>query len=77
TELKRVWRQASRLCHPDVLADELKEQAHQMMVQLTQARQNADLAAIRELLTQLKSGLEPIIASDSLNNLEHLSHKIR
>ncbi|WP_197899719.1 DNA repair protein [Salmonella enterica] len=74
---QRLWRQASRLCHPDVVADELKEKAHQMMVQLNQARQNADLAAIRALLTQLQSGLEPMMASDRLNNLEHLRHKIR
>lgn len=39
-----------------------------MMVQLNQARQNADLAAIRALLTQLQSGLEPMMASDRLNN---------
>lgn len=25
SELKRLWRQASRLCHPDVVADELKK----------------------------------------------------
>lgn len=77
SELKRLWRQASRLCHPDVVADELKEKAHQMMVQLNQARQNADLATIRTLLTQLQSGLEPMMASDRLNNLEHLRNKIR
>ncbi|HCL5343440.1 TPA: DNA repair protein [Salmonella enterica] len=77
SELKRLWRQASRLCHPDVVADELKEKAHHMMVQLNQARQNADLAAIRALLMQLQSGLEPMMASDRLNNLEHLRHKIR
>ncbi|HAD4582005.1 TPA_asm: molecular chaperone DnaJ [Salmonella enterica subsp. enterica serovar Typhi str. CT18] len=35
------------------------------------------LAAIRALLTQLQSGLEPMMASDRLNNLEHLRHKIR
>lgn len=45
------------------------------MVQLNQARQNADLAAIRALLTQLQSGLEPMMASDRLNNTEHLRHK--
>ncbi|HFL5519250.1 TPA: DNA repair protein [Salmonella bongori] len=77
SELKRLWRQASRLCHPDVVADELKEKAHQMMVQLNQARQNADLVTIRTLLTQLQSGLEPMMASDRLNNLEHLRNKIR
>ncbi|EPE0971957.1 DnaJ family molecular chaperone [Salmonella bongori] len=77
SELKRLWRQASRLCHPDVVADELKEKAHQMMVQLNKARQNADLVTIRTLLTQLQSGLEPMMASDRLNNLEHLRNKIR
>lgn len=35
------------------------------------------LAEIRALLTQLQSGLEPMMASDRLNNLEHLRHKIR
>ena len=54
-ELKRLWRQASRLCHPDVVADDLKEKAHQMMVQLNLARQNADLATVRALLTQLQT----------------------
>ena len=76
-ELKRLWRQASRLCHPDVVADDLKEKAHQMMVQLNQARQNADLAAVRALLTQLQSGLEPMMASDRLNDLQHLRSKIQ
>ncbi|HGN9370371.1 TPA: DnaJ family molecular chaperone [Citrobacter pasteurii] len=76
-ELKRLWRQASRLCHPDVVADDLKEKAHQMMVQLNQARQNADLAAVRALLTQLQTGLEPMMASDRLNDLQHLRSKIQ
>ncbi|QMI04421.1 DnaJ family molecular chaperone [Citrobacter sp. RHB25-C09] len=76
-ELKRLWRQASRLCHPDVVADELKEKAHQMMVQLNLARQNADLTTIRSLLMQLQSGLEPMMASDRLNNLHHLQQKIK
>lgn len=76
-ELKQLWRRASRLCHPDVVADDLKEKAHQMMVQLNQARQNADLAAVRALLTQLQNGLEPMMASDRLNDLQHLRQKIK
>ena len=48
-----------------------------MMVQLNQARQNADLAAVRALLTQLQSGLEPMMASDRLNDLQHLRSKIQ
>lgn len=48
-----------------------------MMVQLNQARQNADLAAVRTLLTQLQNGLEPMMASDRLNDLQHLRRKIQ
>ncbi|MTH44819.1 coiled-coil domain-containing protein [Intestinirhabdus alba] len=76
-ELKRLWRQASRLCHPDVVADEQKEKAHQMMVQLNLARQNADLPAIRALLARLQSGQAPELASDRLNNLQQLQQKIQ
>ncbi|CNC66970.1 Uncharacterised protein [Yersinia enterocolitica] len=58
-----MWRQASRLCHPDLVADEFKEKAHQLMVQLNQARQRGDFPAIHALLESLKQGLEPLMAS--------------
>ncbi|WP_145572863.1 DNA repair protein [Yersinia mollaretii] len=75
-ELKRLWRQASRLCHPDLVADEFKERAHQLMVQLNQARQRGDFAAIHTLLESLKQGLEPLMASDCIDDLERLRRKI-
>lgn len=75
-ELKRLWRQASRLCHPDLVADEFKEKAHQLMVQLNQARQRGDFSAIHTLLDSLKQGLEPLMASDLIDDLERLRRKI-
>ncbi len=75
-ELKRLWRQASRLCHPDLVADEFKEKAHQLMVQLNQARQRGDFPAIHALLESLKQGLEPLMASDLIDDLERLRCKI-
>lgn len=75
-ELKRLWRQASRLCHPDLVADEFKEKAHQLMVQLNQARQRGDFSAINTLLESLKQGLEPLMASDLIDDLERLRRKI-
>ena len=45
-ELKRLWRQASKLCHPDLVADDLKEEANRMMVQLNQAKQRGDVEAL-------------------------------
>ncbi|RXA95490.1 MULTISPECIES: DNA repair protein [Yersinia] len=75
-ELKRLWRQASRLCHPDLVADEFKEKAHQLMVQLNQARQRGDFSAIHQLLENLKQGLEPLMSSDLIDDLERLRRKI-
>lgn len=75
-QLKRLWRQASRLCHPDLVADEFKEKAHQLMVQLNQARQRGDVSAIHTLLESLKQGLEPLMASDIIDDLERLRRKI-
>ncbi|AJJ54054.1 hypothetical protein BZ17_3012 [Yersinia pseudotuberculosis IP 32953] len=74
--LKRLWRQASRLCHPDLVADAFKEKAHQLMVQLNQARQRGDFPAIHALLKSLKQGLEPLMASDLIDDLERLRRKI-
>lgn len=76
SELKKLWRQASRLCHPDLVADEFKEKAHQLMVQLNQARQRGDFTAIYSLLENLKQGLEPLMASDCIDDLEKLRRKI-
>ena len=47
-----------------------------MMVQLNQARQRGDLGAIRLLLTRLQKGLEPLMASDRLNDLARLRQRI-
>ncbi|PDO86186.1 coiled-coil domain-containing protein [Kosakonia pseudosacchari] len=75
-ELKRLWRQASKLCHPDLVDNELKNDAHSMMVQLNQARQRGDLSTIRSILTRLQKGLEPLMASDRLNDLQRLRQRI-
>ncbi|WP_044179810.1 DNA repair protein [Phytobacter massiliensis] len=75
-ELKRLWRQASKLCHPDLVDGAFKEEAHAIMVQLNQARQRGDLGAIRAILTRLQKGLEPLMASDLLNDLARLRQRI-
>jgi hypothetical protein len=56
-ELKRLWRQASKLCHPDLVADDLKEEANTMMVQLNQAKQRGDVKAIRSLVAACSRAL--------------------
>lgn len=75
-ELKRLWRQASKLCHPDLVADDLKEEANAMMVQLNQAKQRGDVKTIRSLVARLHQGLEPLMASDRLNDLTRIRKKM-
>lgn len=45
------------------------------MVQLNQARQRGDFPAIHALLESLKQGLEPLMASDLIDDLERLRRK--
>jgi len=75
-ELKKLWRQASKLCHPDLVADEMKEEANAMMVQLNQAKHRGDVKAIRSLVARLHQGFEPVMASDRLNDLERIRKKM-
>ncbi|MFJ3458166.1 DNA repair protein [Scandinavium goeteborgense] len=75
-ELKRLWRQASKLCHPDLVDDSLKAEATTLMVRLNQARQRGDLATVRSILTRLMQGQQPMLASSRLNDLEPLRQKI-
>lgn len=75
-ELKRLWRQASKLCHPDLVDDTLKAEANTLMVRLNQARQRGDLATVRTILARLMQGQQPEMASARLNELAPLRQRI-
>ncbi len=75
-ELKKAYRSASRLCHPDLVSVELKEQAHATMQQLNGAYNKHDLKMVKEILVLLESGRGFDIASDSITDAEQLKEKI-
>ncbi|HEY2452278.1 MAG TPA: DNA repair protein [Scandinavium sp.] len=75
-ELKRLWRQASKLCHPDLVDEEMKAEATTLMVRLNQARQRGDLATVRTILALLMQGQQPMMASSRLNDLAPLRQRI-
>ena len=56
-ELKTNYRKASKLCHPDVVADEFKEQAEQVFKDLKDAYDNNDLGKVNEILNNLEKGI--------------------
>jgi len=75
-ELKKLFRKASKLCHPDIVADELKEQAHEIMQTLNEAYAKRDLDKVKEILFSLESGKSFTVASDAIDDKDLLREKI-
>jgi cell division protein FtsB len=74
--LKTAYRKASRLCHPDKLADEFKAQGEAFFKELSDAYRRQDLKRVMEILTALETGGSLGNAADSINNKEVLQAKI-
>jgi hypothetical protein len=55
-ELKRLYRRACGLCHPDKFSDEQKTAAHRAFVRLQEIYNANDLQAMGELYAELKAG---------------------
>lgn len=53
--IQKLFRSASKLCHPDIIADEMKKQASEVFVKLNQAYFNNDLDTIKKLYNMLKN----------------------
>ncbi|WP_044413259.1 coiled-coil domain-containing protein [Thiomicrospira microaerophila] len=74
--LKKLFRKAAKLCHPDTAADEFKDQAHEIMQQLNNARDNGDIETVKEFLESLQNGTAFVLASDQLTDREQIEAKI-
>ncbi len=70
--LKTAYRKASRLCHPDMVADGLKEKAAVQFQALNAAYSMNDLARVEEILASLESGGGFVAASEQVANKEKL-----
>jgi cell division protein FtsB len=75
-ELKTAFRKASRLCHPDKLADEFKARGEAFFKELHEAYRRQDLERVTEILTTLQTGKSLGSVADDVNNLEKLQAKI-
>ncbi len=75
-ELKKLYRKASKLCHPDIVEIEVREQAEQIFIALNEAYVKNDLEEVREILISLEKGIKFDIASDSIDDAEILKEKI-
>jgi hypothetical protein len=82
-ELKKAYRQAVLLCHPDKFIQEeiaIQKQAEQMMVELSIAYEKKDLIRVKEILSDLKKGILSNSKGETENNksiLEATANKLR
>lgn len=65
-ELKIKYRKATKLCHPDVVADELKENAEIVFRELHKAYEKNDLKKVKEIYEMLEKGEMFISKSESI-----------
>ncbi len=75
-ELKRKYRKASKLCHPDLVTDQFKEYAELIFKDLQQAYEKNDLNKITEILEMLEKGEIFIKKSDGINELDKLRFEL-
>ncbi len=55
-KIKQLFREASKICHPDMVAEEMQQQAEKVFHELNNAYFYNDIARIEEIYKMLKSG---------------------
>ena len=75
-ELKRLYKKASKLCHPDIVEEAKKEKAEDIFKILNAAYQKKDLKKVSEILEQLLTGESFSITSDIVFDKKILQRKI-
>lgn len=65
-DLKRLYRKACSLCHPDKFPEERKEAAHRAFTELQDAYKSNDLERVREIHAALAAGGLPAARSATL-----------
>lgn len=74
-ELKRKFRKATTLCHPDIFSNEpieVQKQAESIFKELNEANAKNDLARVTEILENLEKGILSTAKGDSISDKEIL-----
>ena len=75
-EIKKKYRKASKLCHPDVVSEEQKEMADKLFTELNAAYERNDLEKVKEILKNLEKGNFFVNKSDAINEKQLMKTEI-
>jgi hypothetical protein len=75
-EIKKKYRKASKLCHPDVVSEEQKELADKLFTELNKAYEQNDLKKVSEILGNLEKGNFFVSKSDTITEKQLLKAEI-
>jgi len=75
-EIKKKYRKASKLCHPDVVSEEQKEMADKLFTELNAAYERNDLEKVRKILENLEKGNFFVNKSDAINEKQLMKTEI-
>lgn len=56
-DLKKAYRKASQICHPDRISEDMKEIAEQLFIQLNEAYEKNDIQTVTKILAELEQGI--------------------
>lgn len=71
-ELKQLYRNASKMCHPDMVATEHQAEAAKWFVALKDAYEHNDLQKVQEIMNKLQQGTAFGSVVDSISELDRL-----
>ena len=76
-ELKSIYRKATKICHPDMVEDDLKGKAQKIFVDLKNAYENNDLSRVIEILELLEGGEIGDLQSHNIDSIENLTLQVK
>lgn len=56
-ELKKAYRKASQICHPDRVSEGMKDVAEELFIQLNQAYEQNDIGTVSKILAEVEQGI--------------------
>ena len=71
-ELKKKFRKATTMCHPDKVSEEQKSEAEEIFIELKKAYDEHDLEKVNQLLHDLENGKKFVSQADSISEKEKL-----